>query len=29
VQQSRRNVEQLAKLAEELTMKLSRFKLAI
>jgi twitching motility protein PilJ len=28
VQQSRRNVEQLAKLAEELTAKLSRFKLA-
>src|SRR4029453_7102751 len=28
VQQSRRNVEQLARLAEELTIKLSRFKLA-
>jgi methyl-accepting chemotaxis protein len=28
VQQSRRNVEQLAHLAEELTVKLSRFKLA-
>ena len=28
VQQSRKNVEQLARLAEELTAKLSRFKLA-
>jgi methyl-accepting chemotaxis protein len=28
VLQSRRNVEQLARLAEELTIKLSRFKLA-
>ncbi|MGH7365479.1 MAG: hypothetical protein ACREK9_03640, partial [Candidatus Rokuibacteriota bacterium] len=28
VQQSRHNVEQLARLAEELTAKLSRFKLA-
>jgi len=28
VQQSRKNVEQLARLAEELTAKLSRFRLA-